>query len=77
METLKPNTPVSTMNALEAALKLLERKSAQKAEVGACLWIDGEGKRYCFKLTPEDCEKIPGLIYIGGPCKDIVDKIKV
>ena len=70
MKGLPKNTAEQTMQALEIALKLLEKKSAQKADAGACLWVGAGGKKICVRLTHDDCDKIPGMTYIGGTCKD-------
>ncbi len=70
MKSLKRNTAEDTLEALEVALRLLEKKSLQKADAGACLWLGPKGKKICVRLTHEDCDKIPGMVYIGGTCKD-------
>jgi hypothetical protein len=73
MKKLKSNTAEETLEALEVALRLLEKKSLQKADAGACHWQGPKGKRICVRLTHDDCDKIPGMIYIGGTCKDALN----
>ncbi len=72
MKSVRSITSVTAIKALEAALKLLEKKSAQKAEAGACIWVTPKGKKLCVRLTPEDCDKIPGMVFIGGTCKESI-----
>jgi hypothetical protein len=61
----------NNFEALEAALKVLEKKSSQVADAGACLWTGRDGKNICVRISPEDCEKIPGAVFIGGDCVDV------
>jgi hypothetical protein len=70
VKDIKNSTLDQIVVAFEVALKLLEKKSAQKADAGACLWTGPGGKRICVRLTHDDCDKIPGMVYIGGTCKD-------
>jgi len=74
MKTHQLNTYEVTLNALEVVLKILESKSRQQADAGACVWITPEGRKICVRLTLEDSEKIPGAIFIGGSCKDVDEK---
>jgi len=70
MKNYKVNSIEETLEALEVALKLLEKKSLQNADAGACIWMGPTGKKICVRLSHDDCDKIPGMTYIGGTCKD-------
>ncbi len=77
MRPIKKNSYNDAVAALKAALRIIEKMSSQKAEAGACLWICPDGEKICIKMTPEQCEKIPGAIYVGGPCKEAIPKVKM
>ena len=76
MRPIKKNTCDDAVTALEAALRILEQKSLQKAEAGATLWVKPDGSSICVRLSPEDAAKISGAIFVGGSCKDIEKQIK-
>jgi hypothetical protein len=69
MENLKKNTAEDALKALENTMKLLEESSSEKANTGACVWVTPSGQSFCAQLTPTDCSKINGAIFVGGACK--------
>ena len=76
MRPIKKNTCDDAVAALEAALRILEQKSLQKADAGATLWVKPDGSSICVRLAQEDAAKIKGAIYIGGPCREIEKQVK-
>jgi hypothetical protein len=77
MRPIKKNSDDDAVVALEAALRIIEHKSLQKAEAGATIWIKPNGKTICVRITPEDAAKIKGAVFVGGPCKEVIPKVKV
>jgi hypothetical protein len=77
MITLEESTLQSTIDALCSALRIIEKKSAQVAEAGACMWQCPDGSVIYFKMTPEDCALIKGAIYIGGTCEEAKSTVKM
>lgn len=76
MRPIKKNSCDDAVAALEAALRILEQKSLQKADAGATLWVKPDGSSICVRLTPDDASKILGAIYIGGACRDVEKQVK-
>jgi hypothetical protein len=67
MKVKDPHSYEDTVIALEAVMKLLEKRSAKNPNAGACLW-KASGARIIVRLTPADARLIPGAVFIGGPC---------
>ena len=65
----KENAINEALQVLEKSMKLLEEMSHGKSNIGACVWISTGGKTFCAQLTPEDCKKVTGAVFMGGPCK--------
>lgn len=76
MEPLKRNSYDDALAALRDAMRILEHKSLQKADAGACLWVSPSGEKICARLTPGDCAKITGAVFIGGPFDEVIEKLK-
>jgi hypothetical protein len=76
MRPIKRNTCDDAVSALEAALRIIEKKSLQKAEAGATLWVKPDGSNICVRMTPEDAARIRGALFIGGPCRDVEKAIR-
>jgi hypothetical protein len=70
MTPIKKNSCDDAVAALEAALRIIEQKSQQKADAGATLWVKPNGESICVRLSPDDAAKIQGAVFLGGSCKD-------
>lgn len=75
MRPIKKNTHDDAVAALEAALRILEKKSLQKADAGAVLWMKPDGDAICVRLAPEDAASIKGCVFLGGTCRDVQKQI--
>ena len=70
MENQKTDVLNATLTALEDALKIIEERSRQKADAGAAYWIKPNGEKIVVRITPEDCDRISGMVFTGGPVKN-------
>ena len=76
MRPIKKNSCDDAVAALEAALRIIEKKSLQKADAGAALWMRPDGTSICVRILPDDCARIPGAVFIGGQCRDVEKAIR-
>jgi hypothetical protein len=77
MRPIKKNKNDDAVAALEAALRIIEAKSLQKAEAGATIWVRPDGTSICVRISAEDAAKIKGAVFVGGPCKEAIPKVKI
>lgn len=68
MENMKKNTNEDAIKALGNSMKIIESLTAGDENKGACVWVTPSGKSFCAQLTPADCARIDGAIYVGGDC---------
>jgi hypothetical protein len=73
MKLKDPHSYEDTIIALEAVMKLLEKRRSKNPNAGACLW-KAPGARIIVRLTPADAKLIPGAVFIGGPCDRVTDE---